>query len=148
MCTLLAVSRESVVEGRAIDPLRVSRERLSHRTRKVIERRVGHGETSSKRRARRSARIGIIDAAASIVEPEVTMPAALEIIVLPTLLLTLIVLLLLQTDVGPATIVATALFLGLLYFVAIKLLRLMRRWDHERAVREREELEKAMHVDR
>lgn len=73
------------------------------------------------------------------------MAAALELIVLPAILLTAIALLLLKTSLGTAGVVATAVFLGLLYFVVIKLLRQMRRWDHEQMVSEREAFEQAEH---
>jgi flagellar biosynthesis/type III secretory pathway M-ring protein FliF/YscJ len=62
------------------------------------------------------------------------MAAALELLVLPAILLTLIALLLLKSSFGAAGIVATVVFLGLLYFVIVKLLRQMRRWDHEQQV--------------
>jgi len=66
------------------------------------------------------------------------MVAALELIVLPAILLTLIlVVLLFKTGLDAAGIAATAVFIGLLYFFIIKLLRQLRRWDHEQAVRER-----------
>jgi hypothetical protein len=62
------------------------------------------------------------------------MAAALELIVLPAILCTLIVLLLLKTSLGIASIVGTVVFLGLLYFVVVKLLQTMRRWDHDQQV--------------
>jgi hypothetical protein len=65
---------------------------------------------------------------------EDTMAAALELIVVPAILLTLIALLLLKTSFGAAGIVATVVFLGLLYFVIVTLLRTMRRLDHDQQV--------------
>jgi hypothetical protein len=62
------------------------------------------------------------------------MAAALELVVLPAILLTLIALLLLKSSFGAAGIVATVVFLGLLYFVIVNLLRTMRRSDHDQQV--------------
>jgi hypothetical protein len=62
------------------------------------------------------------------------MAAALLLVILPAILLTLIVLLLIGADLGAAGIVAAAVFLGLLYFMIVKLLRQVRRWDHDAQV--------------
>ncbi|MGE0395857.1 MAG: hypothetical protein AB7T06_03940 [Kofleriaceae bacterium] len=59
------------------------------------------------------------------------MAAALELLVLPAILLTAITLLFLKSSFSTPALVATAVFLTLLYFFVVKLLRQMRRWDGE-----------------
>jgi hypothetical protein len=57
------------------------------------------------------------------------MGAALELVVLPVILITALVLVLLKTSFGAASIFASAVVLGLLYFLTIKLLRQLGRSD-------------------
>jgi hypothetical protein len=59
----------------------------------------------------------------------VVMGAALELIVLPTLLVTAVVVILTLSDFGATTVVGAAAFLALLYFATVKLLRQLWRWD-------------------
>lgn len=71
------------------------------------------------------------------------MGAALEIIIVPVILLSVIAVLLLKANLSVAGIVGTSVFLFLLFFVIIKLLRQMRRWDHTQAVSSRKALKLA-----
>ena len=70
------------------------------------------------------------------------MGAALELIVLPVILITLLVLLLLKASLGAATIFASAVVLGLLYFVVIKLLRQLQRSDLAAEAEDRAEVKR------
>lgn len=59
------------------------------------------------------------------------MPAALELIILPTVLLTVVGVILAKTSLALAGVIATLVFVGLLYFTIVMLLRQMRRWERE-----------------
>jgi hypothetical protein len=72
-----------------------------------------------------------------------TMGAALEILIVPTLLITLVTVLLLKAGLSTPCLVAMGVFMGLLYFVIIKLLRQMRRYDQLSEAYERKERERA-----
>ena len=70
------------------------------------------------------------------------MGAALELFVLPVILITALVLVLLKTSFGVASILASAVVLGLLYFVVIKLLRQLERSDITEEKEERAEVKR------
>jgi hypothetical protein len=71
------------------------------------------------------------------------MAAALELLVVPAILLTLIALLTLKSSFGVAGVIATGVFLFLLYFMIVKLLRTMRRSDHDQQESELKKLKQA-----
>lgn len=71
------------------------------------------------------------------------MGAALEIFIIPVILVTLLVLVLLGTSLSAASILASAVFLGLLYFAVIKLLGQLRRADRQAEEEDRAEIHRA-----
>ncbi len=71
------------------------------------------------------------------------MAAALGLLVVPAILLTLVAVLMLKSAFGAAGLIASAVFLALLYFMVFKLLRTMRRWDHDEQVSSLKELKQA-----
>jgi hypothetical protein len=70
------------------------------------------------------------------------MGAALELFVLPAILITVLVLVLLKASVSAASIFASAVILGLLYFVVIKLLRQLERSDLKSDAQDRAEIKR------
>jgi len=71
------------------------------------------------------------------------MGAALELVVVPVVLITLLVFVLLASSVSGPTIFAAAVVIGLVYFAVVKLLRQLERTDLDAAKQDLEDLHRA-----
>jgi Ca2+/Na+ antiporter len=67
------------------------------------------------------------------------MGVALEIVIIPVLLITAVVLVTLLSDLHVAAVLAGGVFLGILYFVVVMLLKEEREQDVESDMRDEEE---------
>ena len=71
------------------------------------------------------------------------MAAILEIVIVPIVLLTVVVFLMVKASLSVASVAAGVVFLGLAYFIVIKLMRFMRRSDLDAEASDRRSREQA-----